>query len=124
VVDGSNAFTLLMPSMATRLLFANVRGWKISDGRCRNCFGFLITWQPISYHTFGGFALKCPPENEPFDLASALEELGWSQAELARRLGLHVNTVSAWATKRTEIPGPVRAYLDLRLKLLRLCRSV
>ena len=30
------------------------------------------------------------------ELKSALERLGWSQAELGRRLGVHVNTVTNW----------------------------
>lgn len=51
-----------------------------------------------------------------FDLGGALDALGWSQAELARRVDVHVNTVSGWATGRTEAPGPVRAYLGLAMK--------
>lgn len=47
----------------------------------------------------------------PQQLTDALTTLGWTQAELARRLGLHVNTVSAWATGKTEIPVYAAEYL-------------
>ena len=48
-----------------------------------------------------------------------LRILGWSQNELARRLGLHVNTVSRWglSTARSEIPRYAVAYVDLALEL-------
>jgi len=38
---------------------------------------------------------------------------GLSQAELARRIEVHPNTVSKWATGAVKAPGPVRAYLRL-----------
>jgi len=46
----------------------------------------------------------------------ALETLGWSQSKLAKRLSVHANSVSAWATGKTPVPGPVRAYLRIALK--------
>lgn len=51
------------------------------------------------------------------ELRQSLDVLGWSQAELARRLKLHQNTVSKWMTGRAKVPGPVAAYVVIRLKL-------
>lgn len=51
-----------------------------------------------------------------FDLDAALSALGWSQAELARRVEVHVNTVSGWSTGRTQMPGPAKAYMTLAMK--------
>lgn len=45
-----------------------------------------------------------------YDWQSALAELGWSKAELARRMGLHVNTVGSWGKKA---PRYVEAFLML-----------
>lgn len=41
--------------------------------------------------------------------------LNWSQADLARRLGVHVNTVSAWATGKGDVPGYASEYLRVAL---------
>lgn len=54
------------------------------------------------------------------DLEPALMTLGWSQQQLADRLKVHKNTVSAWATGRVGLPGPVEAYLDLAVRASRL----
>lgn len=51
------------------------------------------------------------------DLAAALMVLGWSRAELARRLGVHANTASAWA--KGGAPRYVRAYLELAVAVKR-----
>lgn len=45
----------------------------------------------------------------PQELRLALGALHWSQAELSRRLGVHVNTVTNWATD--GVPGYVAEYL-------------
>jgi DNA-binding transcriptional regulator YiaG len=45
------------------------------------------------------------------ELATALDALGWPGAELARRLGVHVNTVSAWVTGRVRVPAYTTEYL-------------
>ena len=50
-------------------------------------------------------------------LDRALADLGWSQNDLARRIGVHRNSVSAWARGSAKLPGPVRAYLDLVLRI-------
>lgn len=54
------------------------------------------------------------------DFVAVLVELGWSQADVARHLSVHQNTVSGWATGRTPIPGPVRAYLSISVGIKRL----
>lgn len=41
--------------------------------------------------------------------------MDWSQAELGRRLGVHVNTVSAWATGKVAVPAYVVEYLRVML---------
>ena len=51
---------------------------------------------------------KRPTSN--YDWQSALSALGWSKAELARRLGVHVNTVGSWGKKA---PRYVEAFLAL-----------
>jgi transcriptional regulator with XRE-family HTH domain len=48
-------------------------------------------------------------------LTAALQILGWSGNELGRRLGVHRNTVSAWATGRVAVPGYVAEYLRVML---------
>jgi len=45
-----------------------------------------------------------------------LSELGWTRIELARRLGLHRNTVSKWKSP----PDYVMAYLRLKVEVKRL----
>lgn len=47
-------------------------------------------------------------------METALKTLGWSKAELARRLGVMPSTVSAW---RHGAPQYVSAYLALALEL-------
>jgi len=49
--------------------------------------------------------------NEEFE--AGLKTLGWSKAELARRLGLHPNSVSKWS----EPPLYAMAYLRVMVKL-------
>ena len=48
------------------------------------------------------------------DVYAALDELGWSQAELARRLGLEAHAVTRWK-QRGRAPMYSIAYLDLVL---------
>lgn len=50
-------------------------------------------------------------------MKKVLQELGWSKAELARRLGLSANAVSAWGDLP---PRYAQAYLDLALRVKRL----
>lgn len=53
------------------------------------------------------------------DLEVTMGELGYSGAELSRRLGVHENAVRRWR-KSGRVPGPVVAYLELVLALSRL----
>jgi hypothetical protein len=50
-------------------------------------------------------------------LTQDLLVLGWSQAELARRVDVHVNTVSKWMTGKSRVPGAVLAYVRLSIKV-------
>jgi transcriptional regulator with XRE-family HTH domain len=44
---------------------------------------------------------------------SELKDLGWTGAELAKRLGVRQATVSAWRTGKREVPAYVPEYLRL-----------
>lgn len=46
------------------------------------------------------------------DVRAAIERLGWTQRELSRRLGVHVNTAHGWCVSG----GP--AWLGVHLRLL------
>ena len=61
---------------------------------------------------------------KPSDLRAELAALGWSQADFAERLGVHVNTVNKWATGKAEIPGPAIAYLILAVKVRDLAKAI
>ena len=50
-----------------------------------------------------------PPDVTRF--LQILEDLGWSQAKLARKLQLDPNTVSRWVTGRTPVPTWALEYL-------------
>ena len=52
-----------------------------------------------------------------YDWQAALTELGWSKAELARRMGIHVNTVGAWGKKA---PSYIAAFLTLCVQVHRI----
>lgn len=52
------------------------------------------------------------------DALAALHELKWSQAELARRLGVRPNTVSDWMKLGGEgLPVYAASYISLALEL-------
>jgi hypothetical protein len=51
------------------------------------------------------------------DIDRALDLLGWSGAELALRLDVGEDRVSAWRRGRGGVPGPVAAYLELALRV-------
>lgn len=53
-----------------------------------------------------------------FDLKSALKALGWSQAKLARRLGVDITTVNRWAN------GEVPAYVVEYMRAMGLARQI
>lgn len=61
----------------------------------------------------------------PRDLRAALKDLGWSQADLARRCEINKSTPSEWMGKPTEpIPGPIAAYVALSLEVKKLSELV
>ena len=53
----------------------------------------------------------------PQELKNALRSLGWTQKDLAGKIGVHKNTVSLWAKGQREMPGPAVAYVKLALAL-------
>jgi transcriptional regulator with XRE-family HTH domain len=57
------------------------------------------------------------------ELAEALDALGWRQADLCRKVGLHKDTPMRWLKGKTEIPNWVRAYLAAMLEIQRLHRT-
>lgn len=56
--------------------------------------------------------------NEEF--LEGLKALGWSKAELARRLGIHPNSVSKW----DRPPQYAMAYVRLALEVRAFCKRV
>ena len=58
---------------------------------------------------------------KPLDWRDAIRDLGWSKAELGRRLRVHENTVLNW---RERCPGYAIAYLELALEVRRLGQLV
>jgi hypothetical protein len=70
-------------------------------------------------------SIKAMEEEEPGgmtpeELNRALEELGWRQADLCRKAGLHKDTPSRWLAGKTPIPAWVPAYLGAVLEIKRL----
>lgn len=49
----------------------------------------------------------------PEDVRAAREQCGWSQAELARRLGVHYSAVSRWEAGTRAVPQPVAMAIRL-----------
>ena len=58
---------------------------------------------------------------DKFDINRALLELGWSRAELSRKLGIHKNTVSKWGND--NVPEYAIAYMELALKVRRFAKD-
>ena len=48
-----------------------------------------------------------------------MRDSGLSHTEIARRLEVHPNTVSAWGCGRHRVPVAVLAYLDLLIRVRR-----
>lgn len=49
---------------------------------------------------------------------AALRKLGWSGKRASERLDVHKNSVSMWRRGKVSVPGPVAAYVRLKLELL------
>ena len=56
----------------------------------------------------------------PEGLRQALETLGWRQADLCRKAGLHKDTPGRWLSGKTPIPAWVPAYLGALQEIQRL----
>ena len=54
------------------------------------------------------------------ELDKALEKLDWTRRHLAKKLGLHENTVYAWGKAGRPVPPPIDSYLALVLELRKL----
>jgi len=59
---------------------------------------------------------------EEFNLT--LQELGMSQAQLARHFELSSVTVNRWARGHTAIPGPAQRWLELALVVREATRAI
>lgn len=55
-------------------------------------------------------------------IRSTLDITGWSRADLARRLGVHKQTVQDWAQGRMEPRGGV--YVDLHRELIEMQQQI
>jgi len=51
------------------------------------------------------------------DLKRTLKDLGWTQAQLAERLGVDLATVSRWANGHLPVPQYAVAFLDLAMRV-------
>ncbi len=63
------------------------------------------------------------PAMTPDELKTHLGTLSWSQAELARRLGVAPNTVYRWAAGLLEVPVWLSGYLDMATTVCRCVRG-
>lgn len=57
------------------------------------------------------------------ELSGTLAELGWRQADLCRKAGLHKDTPSRWLSGKTPIPPWVSAFLGAMLEIQKLHRT-
>ncbi len=64
-----------------------------------------------------------PDTLTPEELAAALAQLGWRQADFARRTGVTPATVSGWATGKAPAPLWATAYLRAMIDLAALHRK-
>lgn len=51
-------------------------------------------------------------------LSQYLDRIGWSQAYLSNRIGVHPKTVQRWVRGEAEVPVSVMRYLELVARLL------
>ena len=54
-----------------------------------------------------------PSPMSPDELRAALDVLGWTQADLAERLGVAHSAVSHWFTSRHACKGPAAALIRI-----------
>lgn len=55
-------------------------------------------------------------------LTALLTDTGMSNTDFARIMDVHANTVTNWTTGKSEVPGPVDAYVRLRVNVGRALR--
>ncbi len=53
------------------------------------------------------------------ELKQSLKQLGWTQAELARRVKVTPTAVCRWC-KNQKVPGSVVSYIELAMKVKKL----
>lgn len=63
--------------------------------------------------------MKTHPPDDVEELRLALDEMGMSQVELARRVKSRADTVSRWMNRRAKVPGAVMAYIRLLKRVRR-----
>lgn len=58
------------------------------------------------------------------EIRAALDDLGWSQAQFATKIGVDANTVSKWMTGKAKPAGPAIAYLRLAVRIKELALTL
>ena len=51
------------------------------------------------------------------DIIGLMASLGWSQASLGRRVGVHAETVANWVHGRSRVPKAVLLYMTVLVRL-------
>ena len=60
----------------------------------------------------------------PAEFRETLKALGWSQRDLASRLGVTQSSVSRWCTGSLELPQYAAAYLEVVIENQRLHQAI
>jgi len=53
-------------------------------------------------------------------LTNNLRKLGWSQADFAKKTGVHRNAVNRWCTGKAKVPKVVDMYFELAFRFLKI----